>query len=378
MHILLVSVLTEGQKKDLEDLGADCLAAEPLSLSLPEDADRCLLLYDGPDLDGSRCPLPHDGPDLDGSRCPLPHDGPDLDGSRCPLPHDGPDQGGSRLAACLLLCETPDDVWECYAFTRPTCRRRGFFNALVAEVCRMAQEEEAALGRPIELAFLSDQKSPQGLAAARALGMELWYSEHQMERRIDGPGGPDRPDRPGGPDRPDRPDGLDRPDRSQEAGVLPEAGSLPAPRIKKAPRLLLSQERIQEYPDGPDGEPLESWLFSAYPPPAPPAAPPPDRTRSLRAQQKASPDSRPCPPQEAVGTCRLLPSGPSSFYLYHVEIRRELRSKGWGQALLEALFEELPKGSLLTLQVSSLNTPALALYKKTGFRITETLSYFIL
>ena len=31
----------------------------------------------------------------------------------------------------------------------------------------------------------------------------------------------------------------------------------------------------------------------------------------------------------------------------------------------------------MTLQVSSQNVPALELYKKTGFRITETLSYYL-
>ena len=65
----------------------------------------------------------------------------------------------------------------------------------------------------------------------------------------------------------------------------------------------------------------------------------------------------------------------SHYYLYGLEIKEEYRGKGYGnqlfnQVLLDlASLDPLP----LRLQVSENNIPAVSLYKKTGFQITETL-----
>lgn len=70
-------------------------------------------------------------------------------------------------------------------------------------------------------------------------------------------------------------------------------------------------------------------------------------------------------------------------YFYGFEIREELRGKGLGSAclllFLEAFFSRPEKGGsgVLFLQVSGLNKPAMALYKKAGFHTTESLSYYI-
>lgn len=65
----------------------------------------------------------------------------------------------------------------------------------------------------------------------------------------------------------------------------------------------------------------------------------------------------------------------SYYYLYGLEIQEEKRGKGYGKAFLSQVLCDLAKKQPLPLrlQVSGENLPALSLYKKTGFQITETL-----
>ena len=76
-------------------------------------------------------------------------------------------------------------------------------------------------------------------------------------------------------------------------------------------------------------------------------------------------------------TCFLAPQG-NSVYLYSLEVLPELRNKHLGTAFLSVLLPQLAKKGFKTikLQVSSENLPAMALYKKTGFCITQTLSFY--
>lgn len=366
MRIIRPKKLTSHQKEDLMDLLADCRKAEPITLSIPEDADRFLLLYDGPSAIQGRC---------QGSA-----------GQNADAQEDAP---RSALASCLLICETPDDVWECYAFTRPRSRRKGYFSRLVDAACRMAEAAEDMSGRPIDLAFLSDQKSPQGLAAAEALGMTLWYSEHQMELDLGDPadqtlvpGFPtDQMLDPGFPTDQTLVPGFPTDqtlDPGPPTGQTLDPGDLTGqrPDTKADPRLLLRCETItEELEDGP----LKSLLFSAYPSLTASAPQRRDASDMITSDMATREETASTAPAEdsPIGTCRLICYGPACFYLYHVEIRPDMRGRGWGKALLDALLGQLAAGSRIILQVSSLNAPALALYKKTGFGITETLSYYI-
>lgn len=67
------------------------------------------------------------------------------------------------------------------------------------------------------------------------------------------------------------------------------------------------------------------------------------------------------------------------YYLYDFEIAADFRGLGHGKKLLRLVMDDLhrrdPKP--IRLQVSKENRPALALYKKTGFRIIETLSCYL-
>lgn len=376
MRIIRPKKLTSHQKEDLMDLLADCRTAEPITLSIPEDADRFLLLYDGPSAIQGRCQgsagqnadaQETAGQDADAQEAA----GQDADAQETAGQNASVQEDAARsaLASCLLICETPDDVWECYAFTRPRSRRKGYFSRLVDAACRMAEAAEDMSGRPIDLAFLSDQKSPQGLAAAEALGMTLWYSEHQMELDLGDPA--DQTLDPGFPT-----------DRTLVPGFptdqMLDPGDLTGqrPDTKADPRLLLRCETItEELEDGP----LKSLLFSAYPSLTASASQRRDASDMITSDMATREEMASTAPAEdsPIGTCRLICYGPACFYLYHVEIRPDMRGKGWGKALLDALLGQLAAGSRIILQVSSLNAPALALYKKTGFGITETLSYYI-
>lgn len=80
----------------------------------------------------------------------------------------------------------------------------------------------------------------------------------------------------------------------------------------------------------------------------------------------------------AVGQCLITPVSPSCACLHHLEITAALRCQGYGSAFLSLLLPRLAASGFrkIILQVSGDNPAALALYKKTGFRLTETLSYY--
>ncbi len=84
-----------------------------------------------------------------------------------------------------------------------------------------------------------------------------------------------------------------------------------------------------------------------------------------------------------VGSCYLDVRGQSASYFYGFEIAENLRNQGLGSACLSLLLETcflrpgFKKLKKFSLQVSGQNGPAMALYKKAGFQITESLSYYI-
>ena len=84
------------------------------------------------------------------------------------------------------------------------------------------------------------------------------------------------------------------------------------------------------------------------------------------------------PGQWAVGSFSLYLQPPAAC-LFEVEIAEPLRGRGLGEAMIRKLQALVPALgiSTITLQVSGDNLPALGLYKKTGFRIAETLSYYL-
>lgn len=78
-----------------------------------------------------------------------------------------------------------------------------------------------------------------------------------------------------------------------------------------------------------------------------------------------------------AGTCAVLPSG-TTAYLYAFQICEDLRGQGYGSEFLLGMLKILAETALrVTIQVSGRNYVARNLYKKTGFRTTESLSYYL-
>ena len=196
-----------------------------------------------------------------------------------------------RLVSALGLFFSGPDCCECTAFTRPDCRKKGYFSLLLDAALAFLNELEAAGQEEYDLLFPVTPDCKAALGMLKALQAEYVYSEYIMERALGS-------------------------ERNPDSGLT---------------------LRFQE-----------NGLCAAYL------------------------DGRP------VGSCRIDRQA-SSVFLYEVEILEPLRGQGLGTRLMESLFYQLSQtgAGLLRLQVSSANQAAMALYKKTGFRICETLSYYL-
>jgi ribosomal protein S18 acetylase RimI-like enzyme len=90
-----------------------------------------------------------------------------------------------------------------------------------------------------------------------------------------------------------------------------------------------------------------------------------------------------CENKEKTFFCRLLSyeaerPGEPCYYLYEVEVKKKSRNRGIATNCLTQLFSMLSQNTPLTvyLQVGSYNEPAVHLYKKLGFGISEELGYY--
>lgn len=83
--------------------------------------------------------------------------------------------------------------------------------------------------------------------------------------------------------------------------------------------------------------------------------------------------------QVPVAHCLTAQVSESCVCLHHVETDPELRRKGYATALIAQTVDQLWAAGIrrILLQVSGTNQAAIALYKKAGFRITETLSCYL-
>ena len=83
-----------------------------------------------------------------------------------------------------------------------------------------------------------------------------------------------------------------------------------------------------------------------------------------------------------VGSC-CLDALEHGAYFYGFEISEPYRNQGLGSACLSLFLDtyfahpNARRYKKLFLQVSGLNKPAISLYKKAGFQITESLSYYV-
>lgn len=219
-------------------------------------------------------------------------------------------------AACVLPYD--DTLAECTAFTHPNWRRLGYFSALLDYVLEDFCETD--------LLFPLSNEAKDGLAVLTHLGAEFQASELQMELSL------------------------------KDAVIWKS--------IQTAPGLsLIPGEPDKNEKDASDEGPAQGHLSALDEGPVPDGA----------LLQLVRNDGL------LLGSCRLSPAGSECLCLHHVEILEPYRKQGFGSSLMLLLLKQLTEKNIsrLILQVSGDNAPALALYKKTGFRITETLSYYL-
>ncbi len=314
MRLIHTQTLTAPQKDAVRALTDACRKAEPITLSAPsEDGLDYLLVYENESED-------------------------------------------SLLIAFSFLFFVPQEdsaetVFTCEytAFVHPRFRRQGHFTSMLNAALSLADAFEKEHNCSVDFCFLTDEKSPAASAVLETIGAEYWYSEYKMVRPL-------RPD---------------------------DKNYSPAVKIETADAASCG--------DADGSASCPSPLFTA----------------SLNG--------------EIIGTCALLPSA-DEVYLYAFQIRDAFRSQGHGKDFLRGMLtlladrffcgadrqadpqedntssaslalsshgntESVPlapflhgntaAGASVSVQVSGLNYIARNLYKKTGFRKTESLSYYI-
>lgn len=267
MKINHTTLLSRKELEDIRIIWDMCRGKDGITLSCPEDADRYWLLEEE-----------------------------------------------NRPAAFIAVYEMEETIWECYGFTRPDCRNRGYFSALLEQVCQWSE----GCGQP-DLCLVTDNRCPAALAVLHHLEAEPWSEEHMMEY------------------------------------VIPENPTIGLSRTEQGDPLELHME------EGTDHQIVSAWASGSG--------------RSYACQVSGSGRSHAC---QASVTCRLSLSG-STACLYSLETVPGLRRQGLATRFLTQLIPLLAETgcSRLRLQVAGSNTAALGLYRKTGFRITETLSYYL-
>ncbi len=287
-----------------------------------------------------------------------------------------------KLLSALAGLPLDSSSMECIAFTHPDHRKRGYFSRLLSLAMKDWEEQD--------ILFPVSGSCPDTMAVLASLNAELEYQEYKMEYVLSG-----------------YESFCDSPSSSNHSLL-----SYPAPCISLVPPsdifsknaswslLLADCAASSDCPLVSDfstafGIPAiagcsavpaklaDSCCFSALQTPAKahchPAPHTPDKTHCHPAPH--TPDKTHCHPatHTLAGSCLTSPVSQDTLCIHHVEILPDLRGRGLGFLLMSRLIYCLQKTQIrrLLLHVSGSNVPAVALYKKTGFGITETLSYYM-
>ena len=217
-----------------------------------------------------------------------------------------------RLAACLTLIPYEEDLAECCAFTHPDFRRQGFFSLLMKEAISQYPD--------VDMLFAVSETCTDALKTLEALEAEKDSEEHMMECDLSSW------------HRTLQPAPADNTDSFAQTGAAAEISVSPV--SSHSHLFALAQLSETEYA-----------LYHS---------------------------------STLCGTASAEPVSETAVCLHHVEILPELRNQGCGTAFLHLLLPKLAGNGIqkVILQVAGDNAPAIALYKKTGFSVTKTLSYF--
>ncbi len=253
MNMISTNTLSESQKKHLISLQETCRDHDHISMTFPiEEEVSYYLLYDADSL---------------------------------------------LSALCAFFNENGD--CECYFCTLPEKRQRGYFNLLLKELVKEAED--------CDFIFPVDESCQDTVNTLKALEASFWYQEHMMSLTF-----------------------------SEFQETMP-AGFPCLPEEITATASASANGPVQYH-----------FLRNGSP----------------------------------IGSCFLDLSG-NSAYFYGFEIAEQYRNQGLGSIclflFLKTFFEQPAdeRPHTVFLQVSGRNLPAMALYQKAGFRITESLSYYV-
>lgn len=221
-----------------------------------------------------------------------------------------------RLTGCMAVYQTGDDNFECVPFVRPDMREKGIFASLLAAAC-----EEGNIPGEGSVYFSCDPENDLWKNILEHIGAEHAWDEYMMEREL-----------------------------TEIEEIVIEKNSNKKTANAVCCQIFGNASANEENIDENAAEGSTTW-------------------RAIGCRSLLN--------QTSEVTCFLAPQG-QSVYLYSLEVLPELRNKHLGTAFLSALLPQLAEKGFKTikLQVSSENLPAMALYKKTGFHITQTLSFY--
>lgn len=237
--------------------------------------------------------------------------------------------------AVLELSVLDEETAECRCAVLPDFRRRGFFSALL--------EEAEALAGERDILFSLPDTCTDGLAVMRALEAECLSTEYEMARHLE----------------------LAVSSKSEQISEnFPETILSENIRWELTPEKSVTFSRIDLDPnEASDANAGSDFSGSS------------DTLEALEVLDTSGfSESHGC-----LGSCLTTRISDTCVCLHHVEIRKSLRKRGLGTALICGLLAQLPAFGItrIILQVSGDNAPALSLYKKTGFAITQSLSYYL-
>ena len=246
-----------------------------------------------------------------------------------------------RLAACLTLISYEETLAECCAFTHPEFRRQGFFSRLLDEAVSQYPD--------VDLLFAVSEDCADAIKTLAALGAEKDSDEHMMACD------------------------LNSWHMGQQAGI--SDGTIVSHPFCYCSRVA---QTATDFADASHSKSAKSaatavsyGIFSsenAYPCTVTPFS----LNRTSETEYTLFRSGILC------GTTSAEPVSQTTVCLHHVEVLPEFRNQGCGTAFLQLLLPDLAQKGFkkVILQVAGDNAPAIALYKKTGFSVTKTLSYY--
>lgn len=256
-----------------------------------------------------------------------------------------------QLLSVLAFVPYDETGAECIAFTHPKYRNRGCFSRLLTQVVEDYED--------CDILFPVSGECEDTMAALQALGAELESCEHQMQRELDSSTYMESKENKEDTAYAENTAHVEKTAYAENAARAENIASDVGVQAAEKAKLVENAEgqcgrkEIENRSGKAAGNFLKGDVAITF-----------------------YPWGYDC---AAAGMMRTSPVSEHGVCLHHVEIFPEFRGRGMGKQMICLLLERLAECHVRTviLQVSSDNLSALRLYEKTGFQITETLSYYL-